>query len=321
MTDFGATAGRRLGRATTGFVLAIAALFALSGAAFAAQPAPALDGSVPARLPWMRELASPNSYVGQYTYVQCVAASIQMMTNMITGQASHSAATQHAIWVRARALSEYTGDGGIDPYGWSRYLGQAGVGSYQIYAGTSLADTIQFVARAMAQSGRPAGITVYAGGHAWVISGIRASTNPALSDTFVVQAVSISDPLWTLSRHGPGTFAPSTWFSLTQLKAYFTPYHDPRRAPSIEGRYVAIVPVPSAAELAHDNSARQVITFPAFTPTKTWSALIPAAPARAITPASTVSPAPAVSSVGSPSITPARFGSTLILTVGTRSQP
>ena len=218
----------------------------------------------------MRDLATPGSYVGQFNYYQCVAASIQMMRNIIYGQADHSAATQHAIWVRSRALSVYTGDGGADPYGWSRDLTLSGTG-YQIYAGTSLADTIHAAARAMAQSGRPAGITVYSGSHAWVLSGITASNNPALTDDFSVISVSVIDPLWTLAKGGSGTIAPSTWLTIAQLKSKFTPYHDPRRAPSIEGRYVAIVPVPTAAELANPLNARQVFTYGLLGPSKIGS--------------------------------------------------
>ena len=178
----------------------------------------------------MRDLATPGSYVGQFNYYQCVAASIQIMRNMIFGETDHSAVTQHSIWIRSRALSKYNGDGGADPYGWSRYLTQSGhrlpdlrrhVGGRHLHA----------AARAMAQSGRPAGITVYSGGHAWVLNGIQATNNPALTDDFTVLSVSVIDPLWTLSKGGSGTLAPSTWLTVAQLSSRFTPYHDPRKAP------------------------------------------------------------------------------------------
>jgi hypothetical protein len=247
----------RLGRAATALVLATISIAMFSGAALAATP----NGTAaPPRLPWMRNLVTSGTYVGQYTYVQCVAASIQMMRNMINGQANHSAATQHTLWLQSRALSEYTGDGGADPYGWSRDLTRGG-SQYQIYAGTSLADALHDLARMMAESGRPAGITVYAGGHAWVISGINATNNPALTDDFTVTSVAVLDPLWDLTNGGSGTVAPGTWLTVAQLKSKFTPYHDPRRAPSIEGRYVAIVPVPTAAELANPANNRQVFSY------------------------------------------------------------
>ncbi len=249
----------RLGRAATALLLATVAIVMFSGAALAATPSDS-GTAAPPRLPWMRNLVTPGAYVGQYNYVQCVAASIQMMHNMINGEANHSAATQHTLWLQSRALSEYTGDGGADPYGWSRDL-TVGGSHYQIYAGTSLADTLHDLARMMAESGRPAGITVYSGGHAWVISGLNATNNPALTDDFTVTSVAVLDPLWALTNGGSGTVAPGTWLTVAQLKSKFTPYHDPRRAPSIEGRYVAIVPVPTAAELANPANNRQVFSY------------------------------------------------------------
>ncbi len=255
----------RAGRTTAAALLALAALTSMSGAVLAAQPATQAaradsSATAPARLLWMRDFSSPDTYVGQFTYYQCVAASIQMMRNMITGQADHSAATQHSIWIGSRALSKYTGDGGADPYGWSRYLTASG-SAYQIYAGSSVDATLHAAARAMAQSGRPGGITVYWGSHAWVLTGIQATTNPALTDDFTVLSVSVIDPLWTLNRGGKGSVAPLTWLTPAQLKSRFTPYHDARRAPSLEGHYVAVIPIPSAAELANPANTHQVFTF------------------------------------------------------------
>ncbi|MFI5200541.1 MAG: hypothetical protein ACHQXL_09240 [Candidatus Limnocylindrales bacterium] len=254
-----------VGRTTAAALLAVAALISMSGAALAAQPAaqPTRNDAstpAPARLLWMRDFSAPDTYVGQFTYYQCVAASIQMMRNMITGEADHSAATQRSIWIGSRALSKYTGDGGADPYGWSRYLTASG-SAYQIYAGSSMDATLHAAARAMAQSGRPGGITVYWGSHAWVLTGIQATTNPALTDDFTVLSVSVIDPLWTLDRGGKGSVAPLTWLTPAQLKSKFTPYHDPRRAALLEGHYVAIIPIPTAAELANPANTRQVFTF------------------------------------------------------------
>ncbi len=260
MTDFdSARPGRSRRTALAALVLAVAGIAAVNGSALAAAPAltPA-DSTVPARMDYLRDLATPGFYVGQYTYLQCVAASIQMMRNIILDETDYSPATQHSIWRQSRALSVYTGDGGADPYGWSRIMAPLGLGLYRIYGGTTMVDTIHAAARALAQSGRPVGLTVYSGGHAWVLSGVTATRDPAVTDDFTVLTVSISDPLWALSHHAPGTKAPSTWLTMAQLKAAFTPYHDPRRAPSIEGRYVAIVPIPTDAELTR-MAGRQLI--------------------------------------------------------------
>lgn len=257
--------GRRIrfSRALAAGLLALSAIIAFSGSAFAADPSPSPSPApvvAPPRLLYLSDLATTGSYVGQYNYLQCVGAAVQMMRNMILDQANHSASLQHWLWSKARGWSRYTGDGGADPYGWTAVLSNTGAGPYQIYAGQSVADTLHAAARAMAVSGRPVGVTVWRGTHAWVISGITATNDPAKTDDFTVLTVSVTDPLWTLLRHRRGVLAPSTWLTVAQFGVAFLPYHDPRRDPKIEGHYVAILPVPTVSELALGRG-RPVLTF------------------------------------------------------------
>ena len=237
-------------------MLAVSGIFAVSGVALASTPivgrsAQSGLGAPPPRFTYLTNLVTPGYYVGQYNFVECVGASIQMMRNMVMDTSNHSSATQHTLWAVSHYLSKYKADNGADPYGWAATLGREGAGPYRIDAGATVLDTLQAAATAMTLSGRPAGVTVWQGSHAWVLSGITTTADAGGSAPFSVVRVEVTDPLWTILHHGGGILAPSTWLSVAQFAKDFLPYHDPRRDPAIEGRYVAIVPVPTAAELDH----------------------------------------------------------------------
>ena len=244
----------RFRRSAAAVLLAVAGLLALNGVALGATPAgleqaQLASGVAPPRLAYRLDLSTDGYYIGQYTYLQCVGASVEMMRNMVLGQADHSAALQHLLFTRARQWSRYSGDGGADPFGWAAVLTFTSAGPYAAYGGRTAADTIHALARAMALSGRPVGVTVWYGSHAWVISGITATDDPARTDDFSVLTIAVTDPLWTLAHHH-GVLAPSTWLTVAQFSRYFQRYHDPKRSPAIEGRYVAILPVPTSNEVA-----------------------------------------------------------------------
>jgi hypothetical protein len=265
MTDFDPGRPSQLRRAAAVGLLALSGILAFNGVVLAGDlnvpSSSSLPGAVaPPRLSYLTDLSTTGSYVGQFNFVQCVGASVQMMRNIVLGQSDHSAYMQHLLWYRARHWSKYNGDGGADPYGWATVLTFTSAGNYRIYAGRSVADTLHAVARAIAQSGRPVGVTVWRGTHAWVISGVTATNDPAKTDDFTVLTVSVTDPLWTLLHGRRGILAPATWLTVAQFRSAFLPYHDPRRDPAIEGRYVAILPVPTATELALA-VGRPVLTF------------------------------------------------------------
>lgn len=245
---------RRFRRSAAAVLLALGGLIALNGVALGATPggtsrAQLASGAGAPPLAYRLDLSTDDYYVGQFNYVQCVGASVQMMRNMIFGQADHSASMQQVLFARARHWSRYTGDGGADPFGWAADLTFSPAGPYAAYGGQTAANTIHALAKAMALSRRPVGVTVWRGSHAWVISGITSTDDPTRTDFFTVLTIAVTDPLWTLAHHH-GVLAPSTWLTVAQFDKYFQPYHDPKRSPGIEGRYVAVVPVPTSNELA-----------------------------------------------------------------------
>lgn len=156
------------------------------------------------------DLATPRDHVAQTNFVQCVGASIQMMANLAGLRDDRTAVTQRRLQDLARSLSGPRPDGrerrGAGIRGWTAGLNHLGVGPYRAVGEASLQDALRTAARAIRMTGRPVGLLVWRGRHAWVMSGFRATADPATTDDFRVTAAYILDPLYP---HGSSTWGPS----------------------------------------------------------------------------------------------------------------
>jgi hypothetical protein len=255
-----------------------------------ATPSPA-PTPTPVVIAYRRSLLRAGDFVHQYTSYQCVGASLQMMRNMIRGWNNRGPWLQRRLWRLAHAYSLYRADGGADPYGWTTASVRSSFGPYVLFATATMADAVRAAARGIATTGRPAGLIVWNGRHAWVLTGVEATANPATTDAFRVVYVRMADPLWPYRRAlGHRVYRPGTRLSLSALSRNYTPYHDARRDPRIEGRYVVIVPVASGATL----------------PTGAWSPVGMPAPSPTASPSATAAPAP------TPSPTPPSDAGTVV---------
>jgi hypothetical protein len=99
-------------------------------------------------------------------------------------------------------------------------------------------------ARAIRLTGKPVGLVVWRGAHAWVMSGFTATADPAHSDGFRVTRVVIADPwypdvssIWGASR------PPGSRLSVADLAWDYLPYDRPgRRHPKRDGKFLLILP-------------------------------------------------------------------------------
>jgi hypothetical protein len=184
------------------------------------------------------------SFSYQHTDYTCVGASVQMMLNMVHDRTDHSAAQQTTYWSYGRNHSRYKpGNNGVDPVGWVAALEHFGAGDYAVNVAPRFQAGLRTLADAMRTTGRPVGLFVDAGGHAWVMTGFESTTDPADGGSFRVTAVQAMGPLYpdgTINGHSydPG---PGTWLSLDQLRKKFTPMQW-RQAPEWSGRWIAVVP-------------------------------------------------------------------------------
>ena len=187
-----------------------AARRALIGALVALQLLVLLPSSAGAVQEFRLDLAGKRDYVAQTNFVQCVGASMQMMLNIIGDTNDRTASTQLDLQNLARDLSGRRGDGrqrqGASVRGWAGGLNRLGAGPYRLIGTTTLEEALRVAAEAIRETGRPVGLLVWRGRHAWVMSGFHATADPRLSDDFAVTAAIVMDPLYP---HGSSVWGPS----------------------------------------------------------------------------------------------------------------
>jgi hypothetical protein len=152
-------------------------------------PGPATSRSGGEARPFRVDLADGNDFVPQTNFVQCVGASMQMMLN-IMGGADRSAKTQLRLQKLARALSGPTREGferkGASVRGWTDALNTLDAGPYRLVGTDTIDEAMRVAAISIRDTGRPVGLLVWAGRHAWVMSGFEATADPrARSDVRV----------------------------------------------------------------------------------------------------------------------------------------
>src|SRR5687768_9740602 len=187
-----------------------AVLRAVVGALVALQLVVLLPASAGASGEFRLDLAGKRDYVAQTNFVQCVGASMQMMLNIIGDTNDRSASKQLELQNLARALSGRRGDGrqrqGASVRGWSAGLNQLDAGPYRLVGLTSIDEALRLAAEAIRQTGKPVGLLVWRGRHAWVMSGFHATADPRATDDFQVTAAIVMDPLYP---HGSAVWGPS----------------------------------------------------------------------------------------------------------------
>ena len=200
--------------------------------------------------PFTIDLYRHGDFVTQTNLSQCVGASMQMMLNMIGPTDDRTIETQKRLFDLARAswsasvMAAYgAGDReGASPTGWVTGLNVLGTGPYRVTSTATIEEAVRIAAIGIRSTGRPAGLLVWHGAHAWVMSGFEATGDPARDPEAVITAVVILDPLYprTTRSHGPAP-APGTRISIAKLGQDYVGW---RRAhvSGLTGRYVLVLP-------------------------------------------------------------------------------
>ena len=218
----------------------------LVASSVAASAAPVMAASRPVRI----DLYAPGVFVSQTNLVQCVGASMQMMLNIIGPTHDATAATQHRLFELAVALgdprSPYAGGAhGASAQGWAAGLTAAGGGFYAVRSAPTLEAALALAAVAITQTGRPVGLLMWQGAHAWVMSGFEAAADSLTDPATRVTAVRVLDPLYPRpidAPWGPGP-APDARLSVAQLGRVFVPYRPHGRQVALRNQYVLVLPL------------------------------------------------------------------------------
>ena len=174
------------------------------------------------------------------------AAAIQSMQNILAGTDNDSRTTQQELRARAVALTP-RGEpktGGMGPSGWAATLRELGY-RYELRTATSRAAALRLAARAIQATNRPAGLITRGGLDSWVMTGFRATDDPASGRPFEVTAAQIQDPWYPATVAGQGkTYKPGTWHGSSSLKGSLVRYQVAGISyPKLEGKYLVVLPL------------------------------------------------------------------------------
>ena len=186
-------------------------------------------------------------FVAQYTFEWCVGASLQMALNMATDESRTTRADQQDLWKMARDRSD-SPFGGANPLGWTAALNDLGVGPYVLVSLPTYEEAMATAASALRDTGRPVGLVMWRGRHAWVMSGFEATADPARFDEFEVTGVRVHDPLYP---HGStvwgGSPKPDSLLTPAQLAKQYVIRDRGRVNLGVPPGWLLILPVDSEA--------------------------------------------------------------------------
>lgn len=235
---------------------------ALVGALVATVAPPAAGPAAAAERGYRIDLLERGDFVTQYTEVACVGASVQVMLNIVRDGADRSRSTQAKALKTAQRRSNpvfVRRSGGASAIGWAYALERLGAGPYRVRSYPTRAAALRAVAAAIRATGRPVGLLVWQGAHAWVASGFRATADPAKTGRFRVETLVVSDPWWPRPTGSRGrTLPPGSELTPAALARHFVPFQrGPRRGGSVmNGGFVVVLPIDPAAVEAHAAAMR-----------------------------------------------------------------
>jgi hypothetical protein len=217
----------------------------------AARPAPLPPHPLPqakaAPGPYAINLYEAGDFASQVLKHYCVPGAMQTMINVMDrGAKRASRAIQDRLYRLARRLSTDRLRGeGAEPEGWARGLERLGHGRFEVLVTKTRPAAIREAALALRRTGRPVGLLVWRGAHAWVMVGFRSTADPAVTSDFTVTHIRIVD-VWypRVSSIWGASVKPSTLIPVAKLKEDYLRWRRPlMRYPDKDGRFVLVVPV------------------------------------------------------------------------------
>jgi hypothetical protein len=197
-------------------------------------PTPAPGGGL---APWTGRfnLYRSTAWVRQYRDYTCTAASAQTMLNLIRGRSNRSLLLQLRIIKYAQAHDYLRGSMGSDPAGWARALTYFGGGAYRWKTFSSQSSALRYAAARMLATGKPAGLLVWKGRHAWTMTGFTSLTDPRTDPYAAITGVFVAPPLVGVDPK------PNTYLRPTALGT-FARYAERDGLRSLVGYWVVVAP-------------------------------------------------------------------------------
>src|SRR3954447_4375106 len=232
----GESKGRKMSRLPLRLIGLLVALMCLSGVT-----APSVATATTSSFHY--DLFRKGVFVTQYRWTWCVGASSQMMLNIIKGTSNTTLYRQKRLVTYAMRHDGFPNSdtGGSDAIGWSHALTHFGGGKYAPVLSTNFRQSVRRAAKRMRATGKPVGLLVMGGRHAWVLSGFDATADPAKTRRFSVTNVYVLGPLYPKQEKGYFDMPPDTRLTFDQFRTPFRMFDDPD-SPQFDGYWVTVSP-------------------------------------------------------------------------------
>jgi hypothetical protein len=184
-------------------------------------------------------------FTTQKTWLWCTAADIQIIRNIVRRTTDHSTKNQRRYfeWMRQRNRYDLPLSAGVDPQGWTAGMRHFVDDRYRLIASATFESALRLAVIRLRKTNLPVGITVSHGNHAWILTGFRATADPARTKDFRVTSVRVVGPLYGKQSKNGYDMKPNTKLTVAQFKRFFTPWRYAPKRMVWDGRYVSIQPV------------------------------------------------------------------------------
>jgi hypothetical protein len=201
----------------------------------------------PRKGPFSMSVWKEGAMASEATPEWCVPAAMLTMINLVKKRRPITGyGEQKRLYALARKHStdKLTG-AGAEPEGWAEGLDREGIGPYIVFVAPSRRLAIKQAARAIRFTGKPVGILAWRGAHSMVMTGFKATADPATTGDFEVTDVVIADVWWPrVSSIWGSSLPPGSTESIERLAEDFLPWRRPDvKYPLKDGKYVVILPV------------------------------------------------------------------------------
>ena len=185
-------------------------------------------------------------FTTQKSWLWCTAAGVQIVRNIVDRKTDHSTTNQRRYfnWMRGHNRYSLPVSAGVDPAGWTAGLRHFVDDRYRLVASRTFDSALRSAVKRLRLTNLPVALAVSHGNHGWILTGFRATADPAATTSFRVTSVRVTGPLYGLQSKNGYDMPPNTKLTTAQLKRFFTPWKYAPKAMVWDGRYVSIQPVP-----------------------------------------------------------------------------
>jgi hypothetical protein len=165
------------------------------------------------------------------------------MLNIINDTSNKSRSKQKKLVQYAMNNDEHlnSNKGGSDAVGFARTLREHGGGNYSPELSTSYRSAVRKAVKRMRATGKPVGLLVMGGRHAWVLNGFEATADPAATNNFEVTHVYVMGPLYPKQQGKWFDRPPNSRIAYENFKTPFRRFDDPD-SPRMVGYWVTVNP-------------------------------------------------------------------------------